>query len=85
MERDYERRSRPEEIDEMKPYNMPPAEEGSPETTRYRPSQSSPQSSKDEGYPQYDLSEIELPAYCNDHPDSKLLYLTQNGDDEILC
>ncbi|CAI2387580.1 unnamed protein product [Moneuplotes crassus] len=85
MERGYERRSRPEEVDDMKSYNIPPAEEGSPETTRYRPSQSSPQSSKDEGYPQYDLSEIELPAYCNDHPDSKLLYLTQDGDDEILC
>jgi hypothetical protein len=59
-------------------------DEASLETTRYRPTQSDCKSEGEE-LPQYDLGEIELPAYCKDHPDSKLLYLTQTNDDEILC
>ena len=66
-------------------YKAPKIEESSPETTRYRPTQSSGRSQEDENYPQYDLNEIELPAYCNDHPESKLLYLAQVEEDEILC
>lgn len=68
------------------PYKQYIIEETSPETTRYRPTQSSARSQEgDNDYPQYDLNDIELPAFCRDHPDSKLLYLTQTQEDEILC
>jgi len=56
----------------------------SPETTRYRPTHSSNTPTEDD-QAQYDLNDIELPAMCEDHPDSKLLYLAQTNDDEILC
>lgn len=75
----------PERNSEIIPYKAPRIEESSPETTRYRPTQSSGRSQDDDNYPQYDLNDIKLPAYCNDHPESKLLYLAQIEGDEILC
>ena len=66
-------------------YKHENVQENSPETTRYRPTQSTPRSPEDESLSPYNLNEIELPAYWKDHPDSKLLYIVQKTDDEILC
>lgn len=76
---------KPEAREEIAPFRQPRVEEVNLETTRYRPTNSTQNSPTEEDLPHYDLNEIELPAYCKDHPDSKLLYLTQTEDDEILC
>lgn len=59
-------------------------EHNSPETTRYKPSEAASRSPDENEQTLYDLNEIELPAYCKDHPDSKLLYVVKLNGDEIL-